>query len=705
MPAPRKHKPGSTDPYDRKRASEAERSREQSQAGREIGPLPKIVNPQRKSRCKKSLRRFCETYLAARFQLAWSADHLKVIEKIEAAVFRGGLFALAMPRGSGKTALCEAAALWAVLYGHRRFVAIIGATFDAAVEILDSIKMAVETNDLLAEDFPAACFPVVCLEGIVNRANGQTLNGERTRITWTDKEAVFPTVPGAPSSGSLIRVAGIDGRIRGMKAATANGETIRPDFAIADDPQTDQSAVSLLEITKREKRLRGAVKGLAGPGKTISMVIPCTVIAPGDLAERILDRDRNPQFQGERMRMVYSFPKHKEKWDQYAELRRQSLKAGGKGEPATEFYRADRAAMDEGGEVAWPVRFDPKLELSGIQAAMNLLIDNPREFAAEYQNEPEDDETASVKELVAAAVAAKLNRIDRGTIPREMTRITAFIDCSKHVLWYTVCAWDERFNGAVIDYGAYPRQNRAYFAEDDARPSLANVPGWDGYTDRQLVYAGLTKLTEELLARNWQRAEVGDALRIGRCLIDSGWIDDTVHLFCRQSAHAAILIPSKGYAAHGSNARPMSEWKHKPGERVGWNWRLGIAENRKGRLLVFDPDAWKSFVADRLLTPAGNAGCLSLFGERPESHQMFADHCCAEYATREERRGGSVRFDKWRTRPGNPDNHLFDCLIGCAVAASVEGLTWNDNANAVLVPKKAKRKRDIEELYATANRG
>jgi phage terminase large subunit GpA-like protein len=122
-------------------------------------------------------------------------------------------------------------------------------------------------------------------------------------------------------------------------------------------------------------------------------------------------------------------------------------------------------------------------------------------------------------------------------------------------------------------------------------------------------------------------------------------------------------------------------------------------------LLVFDPDAWKSFVADRLLTPAGNAGCLSLFGDRPEPHQMFADHCCAEYATREERRGGSVKFDKWHKKPGGPDNHLFDCLVGCAVAASIEGLTWTDSANASAILKKPRKKRDIETMYAAANKG
>ncbi len=42
-------------------------------------------------------------------------DHLKVIGKIERAVRTGGLFAMAMPRGSGKTVGCQTAVLWAAL--------------------------------------------------------------------------------------------------------------------------------------------------------------------------------------------------------------------------------------------------------------------------------------------------------------------------------------------------------------------------------------------------------------------------------------------------------------------------------------------------------------------------------------------------------------------------------------------------------------
>ncbi|MDW8265312.1 MAG: hypothetical protein RMJ52_08260 [Gemmataceae bacterium] len=116
------------------------------------------------------------------FHLPWSQDHLKVIAKIEQAVLRGGLFAMAMPRGSGKTTICECACIWAVLYGHREFVCLIGSDEGHAMDMLDAIKMELDGNDLLLADFPEVCYPIQCLDGIANRCAGQLYHGERTHI-------------------------------------------------------------------------------------------------------------------------------------------------------------------------------------------------------------------------------------------------------------------------------------------------------------------------------------------------------------------------------------------------------------------------------------------------------------------------------------------------------------------------------------------
>ena len=48
--------------------------------------------------------------------------------------------------------------------------------------------------------------------------------------------------------------------------------------------------------------LAGVTFSLAGPGKKIAGIMPCTVVRLGDMADEILDRELHPEWQGERLR-------------------------------------------------------------------------------------------------------------------------------------------------------------------------------------------------------------------------------------------------------------------------------------------------------------------------------------------------------------------------------------------------------------------
>lgn len=657
------------DPYETVKERARARNAALSLAGRDIGELPAVVDPLRKQRAASDFRAFCESYFPQTFHLPWSPDHLKVIAKIEQAVLHGGLFALAMPRGSGKSSCAEVACIWAVLYGHRDFVCLIGSDEGHAVDMLESIKMELDGNDLLLADFPEVVYPIQSLDGIANRCSGQLYKGQRTHIGWTAKEIILPTIEESPASAAIIKVAGITGRIRGMKYKRADGRTVRPSLVVLDDPQTDESARSLSQCATRESILAGAVLGLAGPGKKIAGVMPCTVIRPQDMADNILDRDRHPEWNGERTKMVYAFPTNETLWANYAQVRGESLRAERGLADATEFYRQNRAAMDEGAIVAWAERFNHD-ELSAIQHAMNLKLQDEAAFFAEYQNEPLPEDTADEDELTADQVAGKINRMQRGAVSIGCNHLTMFVDVQANLLFYTVASWEDDFTGYVVDYGTFPDQKRPYFTLRDARYTLAtatNASGLEG-----AIYAGLEKLTSDHLAREWRRDD-GAVLRIERCLIDANWgsSTDIVYQFCRQSAHAGIVMPSHGRFV-GASSQPFSEYKRKPGERVGHNWRVpNVHGKRAVRHIVYDTNFWKSFVHVRLAVSMGDRGCLSLFGDRPEQHRLFAEQLTAEYRVKTEGRGRTV--DEWKLRPERGDNHWFDCVVGCAVAASMQG--------------------------------
>ena len=686
--------------YDKRKEGEARRQREQSAAGREIGPLPPVADPERRERARDSLRVFCETYFPRRFYLGWSPAHLTAIERLERCTAAGGLFALAMPRGSGKSTLCECAALHALFYGKRRFVVIVGATEPLAQETLDKLKAEVETNELLAADFPEVCYPVGKLEGIHNRAKGQTLNGERTRIGWTADGIQLPTVKGSASSGAVIRVAGLTGSIRGLSALAPDGTPFRPDMAILDDPQTRGSAKSPAQTHDRERTILGDVLGLAGPTTQIAAVMPCTVIYPRDLAARFLDREARPEWQGARTKMLEALPERLDLWDRYKELRDRSLQDGGDGSPAREFYAERRAEMDRGAVASWPERFKPG-ELSAVESAMKWFLTNRREFMAEGQNDPEPEGGAGgAKELRAELIAARLSGVPRMQVPREASRVTGFIDCGPGLLWYALAAWDNTFGGSVIDYGTWPRQARTMFENRDPRPGLRDV--YPKMSEEQAVFAGLTDLTNHLFGRVYYREHSGEELRIERGLIDSGWCTQTIYQFCRQTPHAAAIYPSKGIG-RTLTSRGVSEWKPRPGEPApGYHWRVTMSETGKGRMVQFDPDMWKTFLYERLTTDLGGAGCLTLYGRDALAHEMIGEHCAAEQAEPATVRG--TTFDKWAPLPHKPDNHLWDCLVGCAVAASVTGLKFSASGRPV-PKKKAKPAVDIVAMYKAANPG
>lgn len=144
----------------------------------------------------------------------------------------------------------------------------------------------------------------------------------------------------------------------------------------------------------------------------------------------------------------------------------------------------------------------------------------------------------------------------------------------------------------------------------------------------------------------------------------------------------------------------MADYRRKPGERVGLNWRVPPLNTRRPvRHVVFDTNFWKSFVYARLSARTGDPGALSLFGRKPERHRLLAEHLTAEHKVTTEGRGRTV--EEWKLSAAGRDNHWLDCLVGSAVAASMSGaiLFWTDAK-----PRQRKRVR-LSELQAAKSGG
>lgn len=683
--------------YNSHRDNMAARGRAQSKTARDIAGDDWVhppANPERRAACERNFRLFCESYFPHTFSLAWSRDHLRVIAKIEAAALAGELLAIAMPRGSGKTSLCEIACVWATIYGHHAFTALIGSDEGHARNMLESIKSELENNDLLHEDFSETTGPVRALEGIHQRAGGQTYQGKLTHIGWTEGEIILPTLPGLKwlnkkppaANGGIIRVAGITGRVRGMKFKRPDGRSVRPSLVLVDDPQTDESARSPSQCKTRESILSGAILGMAGPGRKIAGLMTLTVVFPEDMADNILNRQKHPEWNGERTKMVYAFPEPggdtDKLWQEYQRIRDEGRRADKGTSEATEFYRANRAAMDAGFDVAWPERFNPD-ELSAIQHAMNLRYDRgDASFMAEYQNDPPAPEVTGQAIQPADQIADRVNGVARGVVPLQATHLTAFVDVQGDVLYWMVCAWEDTFTGYVIDYGTVPDQKRPYFTLREVRRTLSSMT--PGASLEAALMGGFRAIEETVLARQWLN-ERGTPMSVTQALVDANWGLSTefVRNFCRRSSHAAIIMPAHG-RFYGASTTPINDRPAKRGERVGHAWRSSTINNQKH--IIYDSNNWKSFVHTRLATHPGDTASLTLFGKSPFDHRMLADHLVAEKPVRTMAAGRTV--DEWKLTPG-ADNHLLDCLVGCAVAASMLGVSI---AGVGARPEKKRRK-------------
>lgn len=679
------------------RQAEAARRRESTRAAQDVAPIPgpEVEDPKRRAKAEKSLRLFAETYFPEACRWAWSKDHLTAIKSTERAIDERLLFALAMPRGSGKSTLFRIAALWAILTGRCRFVCLIAATADKGKDELSKMKDMLRFNVKLWADFKRELHAIRQLEGEPRRCRGQTFEGEPTQIAWGEKKIVFPTIPGSKASGAILTGCGLSGGdIRGQSHVSTDGDTVlRPDLILVDDPQTKESARSVTQTRQRSDLINHDVLGMFGPGVRPAGFAAMTVIEPDDLADRMLDTEQSPRWGGQRCKMLYAMPENEALWERYAEIRRQCQRAKSSFDRLNKFYADNREELERGAEVAWPERKADD-EWSGLQHAMNLAIDDWRAFQAEYQNEPERDDDG-VERLSADDVTDKVNGLGRYIVARAREKITAAIDVHDGVLYYEVMAWSQGFVGDVIDYGTWPKQPSRHFIMRKARVKMIDVAP-DGADVNGAILHGLMELTGELLEKQYVR-EDGTAMPIDLIGIDRGYKPKLVTECIARSPHAARMRPIRGDGITAA-MKPMDEYRDVEGALVGDHWRMDPVKKRgQLRHIHADVNYWKTFTHRCLATPLGTPGCVSFWGSKPDLHRMWAEHIAeSEYFIRTEGRGRTV--DQWDRFTHQPDNHGFDTHVYNHVLASFLGIVEATTSKMRRKPKKRRRGRRVSYL-------
>lgn len=673
-----------------KRASTKRYQLSESKKLRDIGPLPKVIDPARREACSKSLLLHLQTYHPENYSWPLSQVHLKVIQKAQDIVLTGSTMGICLPRGYGKTQLCQYAAEWAIFNGYRKFVLLVAATEPLSKAIIEELQTEWATSDILLEDYPEAVWPLRCLDRQKSKTAGQLLDGKPTYLKFTAESTQFAAIPNAPCSQGVVVVKPITSRIRGIKSQFVwwvgddiKSKTIRPDMALIDDPQDDVSAFSPDQCTKRLQRITSAILQAKGRKATMACLMPMTIITQGDMADQLSDRIRFPQWLVERYKHMISAPKNTDWWDQYFVIRDTDLSNDLVRTPnARKFYADNRAIADEGSDFTWDCAYDESKFESVCEEAMVMKHYEPNMFAAEHQNEPLL-EGESDKRIIPELIEKKVVPRKRGIVPEDVVRLTAFVDVHKNIHFWMVVGWTEEMDGRVIDYNVFPDQKRPTFKVGDIqhtfKKEFKNISD-----DGKLVYAGLEAVVGDLATRRWKRAD-GTELGLDRGLVDSGDQKYTglIYEFLIKNNYFSrnddtkLFYPSKGVGI-GPTHTPMREWtgplkKWAKDKRQGGRFNRGHVHwvlSHANQLFNFDTNYWKSFVCDQILSPLGGGGsmefptgCGFFFFE-----QLSSELC--EVVTHE---GSGRKVAMWRKKNSAVENHWWDCLVGCAAAASFAG--------------------------------
>ncbi len=241
----------------------------------------------------------------------------------------------------------------------------------------------------------------------------------------------------------------------------------------------------------------------------------------------------------------------------------------------------------------------------------------------------------------------RIQAYPKGIVPPGATLLTCGIDLGKYLAHWVIVAWSEGATGHIVDYG------RLEIASTDLGVEKA-------------ILLALREFHEQMKGGYPVHDSPGKKLPLELMWIDVGYMTDVVYSFVREHPGRNIL-PAVGRGA----AQQRTQWYNRPTSTgsvvfyIGEGFHMNLLASPHQFLAEVDADHWKSWVHQRLVTPMGQPGAMTLFAAPPSEHLSFAKHLTAETKTEEYVAGKGV-VTKWERVRKN--NHWFDALYNaCAV--------------------------------------
>ncbi len=295
----------------------------------------------------KDFHCFRNTYFPHYYSLAGKSglqEHLQsVFAKIKTKREFGENFAIAAPRGFGKsTDVSLAFIIYCIVYDIKHFITLFSDAIELVETLIESIKAELLENERLKADFPKAC------------GAGKT---------WKIGDLV---------TCNNIRVKGYGNskRVRGVKHGT-----FRVDLVIIDDLENDTNVKSRRQRDKLEDWVDEAIENLGSVDGKMDIIYIGTILHRDSvLARKLKLKFWNPKI----FRALITYPVHLDMWEEYSNLFKHESVEG-----ATNFYRLNKAKMNEGAKLLW--------DSVSLEFLMRKRAKNPRAFEKEQQNNPNSE--------------------------------------------------------------------------------------------------------------------------------------------------------------------------------------------------------------------------------------------------------------------------------------------------------------------------
>jgi hypothetical protein len=634
-------------------------------------PVRVCADPARVADLEGDPARWLRYYLPEAYYRPFDRPHTEIIAGVMRAHETGGRFAVAAPRGSGKSVVLWGLVLYLKLTGKQMFPVCLPWADKEKKSVFTFWSKALCFNERLAEDYPRYCDPFRHCKGVSQRMLSQTWQdtGESVgaRLQVGDGRIVFAAGLGA-IGGSTI-----NGNPRGLNLPQEDGSVLRPTLALIDDPQDHKTAKSKMLVDDAISMIDCDVAGIGDAGRDLPMLIAANCIRTDDVMAHYLQADG---WVGLRVPCVVRWPRG---WDDPKSAARVlwaewwDVFRGDEAEGLA-FYREHREEMVTDMELSIPNAFkiDEKTPDACYGAMRKYHKMGHEAFWSEQQQTPLAREAEAGPYELRASHIVKRTDPGRapGVVPDGVVSVVAAVDLNpSYGFTWGVVGFAPDQTAAVLAYGVY-------------RDAPLPIPGDTPATERaRRVYDALAGLVRRLAGLNCKPELVG---------IDASGADfDAVLRFAAESVKVAGL-PTVGMTGRGWKAyRPYGRSVlGVPREKC----HMATDQGRPPRKwLVFQADYWREVSQKAWLGEAGGPGTASLpagVGGAAGVHIEFAEQVAREQLQGRQEIAGQMVW-VWHTQPGPHD--YGDVMTMAYALAAWGGI--GTGGRIVAAPKRARLER------------